>query len=199
MENWVSQGITDFIFLLHYEAPKIIEFIKQWHALKENRNFTVEFITEEKPLGTGGSIANAVQCLKLSSSFFVTNADTWLDSGFMSLRKSPFPSIAITKVKNASRYGTVITGPDNYVEKFAEKVPDETPGWINAGISHLDPKIFLSWKGQICSLEADYFPKLAMQRNLSSVRLYKNFIDIGIPEDYDRFCKWVQKGQTTIL
>ena len=30
MENWTSQGITDYIFLLHYEAKKIIDFIEIW-------------------------------------------------------------------------------------------------------------------------------------------------------------------------
>ncbi len=195
MNNWTSQGITDFTFLLHYEAKKIIDFIEIWLQANQKRNINIKFIIEDTPLGTGGSIANAVKKLKIRSRFFVSNADTWLDSGFSLLKDSPAPSIAVSKVDDISRYGSVIIGENNYVISFAEKVKEQTPGIINAGISCLDPEIFLSWNGEKSSLERDYLPQLAMKGDLFSVRLDKNFIDIGIPEDYERFCKWVEKDR----
>ena len=195
MENWISQGITDFTFLLHYEAKKIIDFIEIWKYADDKRNINVKFIVEDKPLGTGGSIANAVKKLKIKSKFFVSNADTWLDSGFLLLRESPSPSIAVTKVNDISRYGSVTIDENNYVKSFSEKVQEQVPGIINAGISCLDPEIFLSWNGKTCSLETDFLPQLAKKGNLFSVCLDENFIDIGIPEDYDRFCKWVEKDK----
>jgi len=195
MENWISQGITDFTFLLHYEAKKIIDFITNWQQVDDKRGINIRFIVEDKPLGTGGSVANAVKKLKIQSKFFVSNADTWLDSGFSLLSESPSPSIAVTKVNDISRYGSVILDEHNYVKSFAEKVQEKVPGIINAGISCLDPKIFLSWNGKICSLETDFLPRLAKDGNLFSVRLDVNFIDIGIPEDYDRFCKLVEKDK----
>ena len=199
MENWTSQGITDFIFLLHYEAKKIIDFIEIWQQENQSRNINVRFIVEDKPLGTGGSIANAVNKFKIRSRFFVSNADTWLDSGFSLLSESPSPSIAVTMVDNVSRYGSVIIGEDNYVKSFAEKSTNQVPGTINAGISCLDSEIFISWDGKACSLERDYLPQLAKKGNLYSVCLDENFIDIGIPEDYDRFCKWVEKDRISTL
>ena len=199
MENWTSQGITDYIFLLHYEAKKIIDFIEIWQQENQNRNINVRFVVEDKPLGTGGSIANAVKKLNIRSRFFVSNADTWLDSGFSLLNESPSPSIAVTKVDDVSRYGSVIIGEDNFVISFAEKAANEAPGIINAGISCLDSEIFFSWDGETCSLERDYLPQLAKRGNLFSVCLDENFIDIGIPEDYERFCKWVEKDRISTL
>ena len=199
MENWTSQGITDFIFLLHYEAKKIIDFIETWQQKNQNRNINVRFVVEDKPLGTGGSIANAVKKFNIRSRFFVSNADTWLDSGFSLLSESPSPSIAVTMVDNVSRYGSVIIGEDNFVKSFAEKSTNQVPGTINTGISCLDSEIFFSWDGGICSLERDYLPQLAKKGNLYSVCLDENFIDIGIPEDYERFCKWVEKDKISPL
>jgi len=199
MENWTSQGITDFIFLLHYEAKKIIDFIEIWQQENQNRNLNIRFIVEDKPLGTGGSIANAVNKFKIRSRFFVSNADTWLDSGFSLLSESPSPTIAVTMVDNVSRYGSVIIGEDNFVKSFAEKSTNQVPGTINTGISCLDSEIFFSWDGGICSLERDYLPQLAKKGNLYSVCLDENFIDIGIPEDYERFCKWVEKDKISPL
>ncbi len=198
MQNWISQGITDFIFLLHYEANQIIEFFNHFNGLKK-QGISIQYIVEEKPLGTGGSIANAVRTFNLTSNFFVANADTWLDVNFKLLGQCPAPSIAITQVRNASRYGSVIIREDKFVEKFIEKADQDIQGFINTGISYLNPEIFSSWKGQVCSLETEYFPSLALRGDLYSICLNENFIDIGIPEDYHRFCEWVKNGQKTKL
>ena len=79
--------------------------------------------------------------------------------------------------------------------RFAEKVESENSGWINAGLSLLHPEIFSSWDGKETSLEADYFPSLVKKNYLIALPLKDNFIDIGIPEDYHRFCKWIEQAQ----
>ena len=105
IQNWVDQGIEDFIFLLHYEAQQIENLLFE---LKESSSFSnVEFRTvlENKPLGTGGAILNAIDQLKLVESFLVANADTWLSSGVEIISKKSRPTIAAVKTKNTSRYG----------------------------------------------------------------------------------------------
>jgi len=32
-------------------------------------------------------------------------------------------------------------------------------------------------------------------RQLEVIKLTESFIDIGIPEDYLTFCKWIEKGK----
>ena len=95
IDHWVEQGVTDFVFLLHYEARQI-EFVLQQLA-NDPKFSAVHFSTvvENKPLGTGGAILNAIADLKMTESFLVANADTWLGSGVEILSKS-LPSCLAT-------------------------------------------------------------------------------------------------------
>ena len=195
LDNWVSQGIKEFIFLLHFEANVIIEFLKKWNNLEANQDIDMRFVVEHAPLGTGGSVANAVQTLNLKSDFLVTNADTWLGSGIQELSQASAPVISVVEVANAKRYGTITFDKNFYVTRFTEKIESENSGWINAGLSLLHPEIFKSWDGKETSLEADYFPSLVKKNYLIALPLRDNFIDIGIPEDYHRFCKWIEQAQ----
>ncbi len=199
MDSWISQGIKDFIFLLHFEAQLIINFLESWNQLNLNSGINIRYLIEEKPLGTGGSVANAVKHFNLTSSFLVANADTWLDSGVMSLAQSTAPAIAITQVPDASRYGSVTFDKSLLVTAFVEKQRDNKISWINAGLSHLKPDLFSSWAGEQASLENLYFVELADKKNLLAVQVDDNFVDIGVPEDYHRFCTWIVGGQSGSL
>jgi D-glycero-alpha-D-manno-heptose 1-phosphate guanylyltransferase len=195
LDNWASQGIKEFIFLLHFEANVIIEFLKKWNNLEANQDIEIRFVIEHIPLGTGGSVANAVQKLNLTSNFLVTNADTWLGSGIQELSHASAPVISVVEVANAKRYGTIVFDKNLCVTRFTEKIESGNSGWINAGLSLLHPQIFTSWDGKENSLEADYFPSLVKKNCLIALPLKDNFIDIGIPEDYHRFCKWIEQSQ----
>tara|TARA_B110001452_G_scaffold253599_1_gene244463 strand:+ start:1375 stop:2085 length:711 start_codon:yes stop_codon:yes gene_type:complete len=195
LDNWASQGIKEFIFLLHFEANVIIEFLKKWNNLEANQDIEMRFVIEHIPLGTGGSVANAVQKLNLTSNFLVTNADTWLGSGIQELSHASAPVISVVEVANAKRYGTIVFDKNLCVTRFTEKIESGNSGWINAGLSLLHPETFTSWDGKENSLEADYFPSLVKKNCLIALPLKDNFIDIGIPEDYHRFCKWIEQSQ----
>jgi NDP-sugar pyrophosphorylase family protein len=39
------------------------------------------------------------------------------------------------------------------------------------------------------------FPALVSIGQLSVVKVSGNFIDIGVPEDYLKFCKWMELGK----
>ena len=52
-----------------------------------------------------------------------------------------------------------------------------------------------NWGGQPFSLEGILFPELAGRCALKAVPLQTDFIDIGIPDDYLRFCHWIEAGR----
>ena len=60
LEKWIENGITEIIFLLHHRAEQIITFVNSEKEFGVLANCDIRFIVENKPLGTGGSIANAV-------------------------------------------------------------------------------------------------------------------------------------------
>lgn len=187
--NWIAQGFTKFILSLHYESEKIIELIE---CLKKTIliNCEVCYIVEEVPLGTGGAISFVVEKMCLKDDFFIVNADTWLDLGFVDLNSIDGNVIGVVRIDDTSRYGKVILDGDNKIIGFEEKRENKSNGLINAGLYKLSANLFSDWDGTYYSLERDLFPLLIQKKLLYGIELNTNFIDIGVPEDYLKFCEW---------
>lgn len=198
IEHLIEQGLTSLTFLLHHQADLIETFLESLESRGHFKGCKLHALIEPRPLGTGGAVAYAVQQLQLSGAFLVTNADTWLGSGVKQVLEVPPPSIALIRVKNTERYGSVQL-QHNSVVAFEEKQSSAGPGWINAGLYHLHANLFQGWNGQSFSLERELFPKLASNGRLHAIPLKADFIDIGIPEDYFRFCRWIESGKTGVL
>ena len=194
VEHWIAQGLRSFVFLLHYQADLIISFLEA----EKNGLFTdcqVTWIVEPIPLDTGGAVAYAVKKLNLTDDFLLTNADTWLGACVQDVLRSAAPSMAVISLYDSSRYGQVKFNDHFYVTGFSEKSSSQRPCWINAGLCHLNAELFKNWNGHPFSLERISFPELAGRGELKAVQLQTDFIDIGIPDDYFRFCNWIAKGR----
>jgi len=123
-------------------------------------------------------------------------ADTWLGSGIELMSRAPAPSLAIVEVAELERYGAVRLGPRNTILGFDEKREGAGAGWINAGLYHLHASHFEDWNGESFSVERELFPRLAEAGALEGAPLGTQFIDIGVPADYFRFCRWIESGRT---
>lgn len=198
LENWIQQGVIEFTFLLHHHADQVIRFLES-HSSTLLRTCRIETIVESTPLGTGGAIANAIVKLGITEDFMVANADTWLGAGVSDISRALSPAIAVVDVIDAGRYGSVEIDEYNHVRSFKEKNINCVPGLINAGLYRLSPDLFNKWDGKPFSLESDLLPDLVQSYNLTAVRLTADFIDIGIPVDYYRFCDWIGSSRDTSL
>jgi len=198
LENWRAQGVREFTFLLHHQSDQIIAFLqaKQAGLLKDCH---VNWITEPVPMDTGGALAHAVKALDLKDGFLMTNADTWLGGGIHEMMQSAVPAMAVVNLIDVSRYGQVRFDLARRVTAFAEKTGQSAMGWINAGLYHLDAALFRNWDGQPFSLERDLFATAVHNSLLTVVPLRTDFIDIGVPTDYHRFCRWVAAGRQAPL
>ena len=193
LEHWIMQGQYNFIFLLHHQADIIIKFL-----LERSRYFgkkvTIDWIVEDTPMGTGGSVANAINVLELSGSVLVSNADTWLDGGLKQVINSDKPAVVgVIAVNDARRYGLVSIDKDKYVMSFVEKqthVISKIPGIINAGLYKLPVNAFLDVGRVDFSLEEEILASLSSKKLLKAEILKGHFFDIGVPEDYYKFCDW---------
>lgn len=194
VENWVHQGVSKMAFLLHHKSKYIEDYLRELKAEGRLKNCDVQALTEPEPLGTGGAVAFAVRQLGLSGSFLVANADTWLGSGVQPLSYESSPAMAVLPSETTERYGGVRVH-EGRVVSFQEKQSSQGPGLINAGLYHLPAAIFQQRPVTPFSLERDVFPELAATGQLRAVELKTDFIDIGIPDDYFRFCRWVQSGR----
>src|SRR3954451_6384141 len=105
------------------------------------------YATEESPLGTAGSVRNAME--HLTERFLVISGDVLTDIDLTALvkfheEKGAMATIGLAHVENPLEFGIVITHEDGSIERFLEK-----PTWgqdfsdtINTGIFVLEPEIF---------------------------------------------------------
>ncbi len=198
IEHWRNQGLESFVFLLHHQADLIIDFLRnERHSLL--KDCKVQWLVEPAPMGTGGALAYAVEQLNIADDFLVTNADTWLGTGIKEVWQAAAPAMAVIKVGDAGRYGSVQFDDKNFITAFHEKSATSEPGWINAGLCLLNAGLFKEWNHEPFSLERINFPILASQGILKAVPLQADFIDIGVPDDYFRFCRWIESGKVGVL
>jgi len=192
IDNWVAQGVKDFVFLLHYESLQIQELLDHISDYPQFSNVKFTSVVEDVPLGTGGSVLNAIKKLQIKESILIANADTWLESGIEALSREAPNIIASVGVSNCQRYGRLKFDGDKITD-FIEKTSVQAEGYISSGLYHLAPSIFDSFEPGSCfSLEQDVFPTLVSARQLRSIKLLDDFIDIGVPEDYLYFCDWME-------
>ena len=183
----LTEGYNEFIMSLYYESDQIIEYVEilRNDLLKDSK---ISYCVEPKPMGTGGAISYIVDQLNLKECFLVVNADTLVGGGYGLLGSSDTNVIALLEVEDTSRYGTVDIDSHDRILRFLEKKQSGEPGLINAGIYNLNAQIFKDWIGIVCSLEIDVFSKLISEKNLKGIKIQTSFIDIGVPEDYNKFC-----------
>ena len=199
IEDLISQGAQEFILLLHYRAELIKSLITEIVKRNDMSEVKITCIVEDTPLGTGGSIMNAIYNLNITGSFVVINADTWLGDGLQKISLSSANTIAAVKVKNCSRYGALILKGAK-IQKFVEKNSCGGNGLVNGGLYHLNPEIFENFvKNHYISLENDVFPSLVNNGLLFAIEVQADFIDIGVPQDYFKFCKWIEAGKLNAL
>ncbi len=191
IEHWKNQGINSFAFLLHHQADLVISFLQQEQQTGVLIDCEVHCLVEPTPMDTGGAVAYAVEHLQLTGKFLVTNADTWLGTGITEVCQATAPAMAVVELPDATRYGRVQFDQQHRVSAFQEKNNNQGAGWINAGLCQLNAELFQDWDHLPFSLERLTFPAMVASGVLQAVTLQTDFIDIGIPDDYYRFCRWI--------
>jgi D-glycero-alpha-D-manno-heptose 1-phosphate guanylyltransferase len=193
IEHWKNQGIRSFAFLLHHQADLIISFLQGELQSGVLIDCEVHWLIEPTPLDTGGAVSYAVKQLCLSGNFLVANADTWLGTSIANVMRENAPAMAVVELSDAARYGRVQFDDQHCITAFQEKNnKSQESGWINAGLCQLNAASFLDWDNLPFSLERVTFPAMVSRRELIAVELQTEFIDIGVPDDYYRFCRWVK-------
>lgn len=153
----------------------------------------IDYAFEDHPLGTGGGILNALSCCS-SDSVAVINGDTMFRVDFEELYRfhelnSADLSVILRKVDDTSRYGSVRLNNDCRIAAFVEKSSALGPGLINGGIYMLSKSLFEGFSvGDTFSFEKDIMEKQVSRKSFFAYASDAYFIDIGVPEDYFRFC-----------
>jgi len=180
------QGIEKVILSVGYKHEVIINYFGS-----NFENLKLIYSIEEAPLGTGGAIKKSLNYLD-SEEALILNGDTLFEVNlhkFYNLYKTynTYLSIALKKVKNPDRYGIIEIDKNFKIKKFYEKGIQKKEGLINGGIYFLNKVFFASLKmPNFFSFERDFLEKYYQNYDFYGFPCEGYFIDIGIPEDYEK-------------
>lgn len=123
----------------------------------------------------------------IKNEVYVLNGDTFFDIDLSKLKLNGSKiCLALKQMNDFDRYGTVNVNGQGFVISFEEKI-FKNQGLINGGIYLLAKDIFNEF-----DLEKNFFFEEFLQENYEKLKaracIFDDyFIDIGVPEDYERF------------
>ena len=166
MEHIVSllreHGFTEIVVTLAF----LPQAIRTYFGDGSEFGVRMVYATEESPLGTAGSVANARG--RLDERFLVISGDVLTDIDLSAIvrfheERGALATIGLKSMENPLDFGIVITRDDGSIERFLEK-----PTWgqvfsdtINTGIYVLEPEIFdFIPEGRQVDFAGEVFPAL---------------------------------------
>ena len=179
------QSVERFVFSLGYKWGIIEEYLQ-----KEYSTLNYTSVIEEEPLGTGGAIQLAIQKIA-SDNVVIANGDTLFkiklnEVAALHSDNNSECTLTLKPMQNFDRYGVVETDNNGKILSFREKQFYQN-GLINGGVYLLNKEKFLSRSfSEKFSFEKDYLYKFCKEWKFYGSPQNVYFIDIGIPEDYQK-------------
>jgi len=163
-----QHGITDVVMTLQYLAAQIQDYYGDGKSLGMN----IEYVIEESPLGTAGSVKNAEPLLVENEPFLVISGDALTDFDLTALihfhrDRDAALTMALYRVSNPLEYGVINIHEDGSVAHFLEK-----PSWggvtsdtVNTGIYVVQPEVLNRIPaGERVDWSQDVFPGMLTRR-----------------------------------
>lgn len=180
----IQQGIQRVVISTGYKHESIENYFGASY-----KSLSIVYAQEATPMGTGGGIQFALKKCK-EKNVVILNGDSFFEVNLKALEakhrasKSEF-SIAAKKMFNFNRYGIIQT-KESRIVAFEEKRAI-AEGIINAGVYIIDREKFLALNlPEKFSMEKDYMEKFFPTRQFNAFEFEGYFIDIGIPEDFEK-------------
>lgn len=179
-----NQGCDQVILSLGYKHEVVTDWLNSKAFL-----FKIKKVIEKEPLGTGGGIRLALN-KSTEEQVFILNGDTMFNIPLKPMQDLVTANtkavVALKPMQNFDRYGAVQLDNQKYITAFEEK-QFKTHGLINGGIYLLNKTVEdLKSFPEKFSFEKDFLEKEAGNSTLKGYSCSDYFIDIGIPEDYDK-------------
>ena len=173
-------GVTEVVLASGHLHEVLYERVGEVYA-----GMHIRYAKEEKRLGTGGAIQNAMKQVG-TSPFFVLNGDILLANFSLREMLTRFHEgmagvLLSVHVPDIRPYGEIVANSEGKIQAFREKQPTCRAGYVNGGIYLFDRSIADAFpKAQaVFSMERDVFPYLS---HLYAVQTDTDWIDIGVPE-----------------
>lgn len=188
LDYWISQGIHRFVL-----STRHLGNIVQAYFGETYRDTTIDYVREQSPLGTGGALRLALNSVRWANeTALMANGDTWFPVDLKQLcgdakqQNAPI-TLALKAIEKNDRYGGVDVSADGKIKLFGIK--SEGAIYINAGcylFNVVTLKQALAGMPGAFSLENDFLAPYATKGLVGSSLQDQPFLDIGIPEDYQK-------------
>ena len=165
------------------------EFIKDYFG-DSFKGFKINYVEENKPLGTGGAVIRGFAIIPKPYAI-VINGDTLTDINYKKIQdtheKDGNSLISVKQISNPDRYDLI--NFDELSKKVINFSKSSLDGksFINTGTYLIKKNNLLTFKaGNYYSMERDILPYLIKINDLYVFENDHKFIDIGIPQDYEK-------------
>ena len=188
IQSLKKQSIKKIVLSTGYKS----EIIEQYFG-NGDQEINISYYREKEPLGTGGAIKAAISLID-SDLVLILNGDTFFNVDIQSLlafhsQKDADITITMRSVEKVDRYGAMHVDDEGRVIKFAEKAYIES-GFINGGIYVMNRHLLEEYDlPERFSLENDFFAAYIERLKIYGKAYNNYFIDIGIPDDYEKACR----------
>ncbi|MEJ2009969.1 MAG: nucleotidyltransferase family protein [Acidobacteriota bacterium] len=190
--GWLrAQGVTEIFLAVGHRRKAIVTH----YSRHEPHGMRLRYSVETVPLGTGGALRN-LRSLLGGEEFLVLNGDSMFDVDLQQMlsfhrRHRSGVTLALANPPETGRYGSVVVDARSRIKAFIEKQAEPLgragrPRWISGGLYIMNQEVFRHIpRRQEVSLEKEVFPRL-IGHAFYGFPWKGYFIDIGIPEDYQR-------------
>jgi mannose-1-phosphate guanylyltransferase / phosphomannomutase len=195
-------GLTETVVTVQFLAA----LVRNYFGDGDELGMSLYYATEERPLGTAGSVKNAADELR-DERFLVISGDALTDIDLTDMirfhrENDALVTIGLKRVPNPLEFGIVIVDDQGRVERFLEK-----PTWgqvfsdtVNTGVYVMEPEVLDQVDGDgPVDWSADVFPKL-LERGAALFGYVADgyWEDVGTHESYLRVQADVLSGRVKV-
>jgi NDP-sugar pyrophosphorylase family protein len=184
LDRLEASGVQHTVLCTGFLAEQVKQALGPAHG-----RMALAYSRETQPLGTGGALRLAAD-LSQEETVWVLNGDSLatIDLALLAAFHQAHcasATLALVRVAEVARYGSVETDPDGRIRSFIEKGAVEGPGWVNAGVYIVRRQHLLAQAAdRPVSLERETFPAWAGRLPFYACRAPGALLDIGTPESY---------------
>lgn len=185
VERFASYGFTNIIMCIGYKSNVIQDFFGDGSKFGVN----IEYVLEEKRMGTAGALSLLRGAQRPNSSFFVMNGDVLTSINFeylmsFHLRNNSNATMCIREYDFQVPYGVVNTDNENIVSIDEKPVHNF---FVNAGVYMLEPNcIDLIPEHKFYDMPSLFEEMLNLKRKVVSFPIQEYWLDIGHIDEYDK-------------
>src|SRR6202044_2418048 len=145
----------------------LASLVRNYFGDGQEVGMSLQYATEDMPLGTAGSVKNAEDALR-DGPFLVISGDALTDIDLSEMvqahkENGALVTVALTRVPNPLEFGIIIVDDDGRIQRFLEK-----PTWgqvfsdtVNTGIYVMEPEVLAEVPvGEVADWSGDIFPRL---------------------------------------